>query len=635
MNDSLLRNAFQLHQSGRVAEAARLYDQILKDDPDHCDALYLLGVAHFQRGEFADALRCHDRALCLKPNLAEAYAGRGAALSSLGRHDEALAAYGRALDRNHGHTVAWNHPDNAMTALEQRAVLLVHLNRHADAIADYDQALARDPANAHLLYKRANALSIAKYYPEAIRDCEAVLCIAPDYPYARGVLVHSRLQACDWRGLEDEKVKISVGLAVGARVISPFNHKAISDSPAEQLQCARVWVTNEYPPAAPLWRGERYAHDRIRLAYVSADFNNSANASLMAGVYEHHDRKSFETVAISIGAHAAATPVRARLEAAFDQFLDMREKSPSEIAHRLRTMEIDIAVDLMGFTGECRPGIFAARPAPVQVNYLGFPGSMGADYIDYILADRTLIPERNASHYSEKIVYLPDTYQANDSKRAKGDRAFTRAELGLPENAFVFCGFHNAFKITPQVFDVWMRLLNALPGSVLWLLEDNPSAPQNLKHEAEQRGTAAERLIFPNRAAAEDHLARQRVADLFLDTFTCNAHTTASDALWVGLPVLTLTGESFAGRVAASLLTALGLPELITQKIADYETLALKLAKDPATLSAIRNKIARHRDTAPLFDTARFTRNLEAAYRTMWERHQSGEAPASFAVGSP
>jgi predicted O-linked N-acetylglucosamine transferase (SPINDLY family) len=340
--------------------------------------------------------------------------------------------------------------------------------------------------------------------------------------------------------------------------------------------------------------------------------------------------------AISIGSNAAPTPMRTRLEAAFEHFHDMPDKTPAEIAGAMRAQEIDIAVDLMGFTGECRPGIFAARPAPVQVNYLGFPGTMGADYIDYLIADRTLIPGHSAAFYSEAIVTLPDTYQANDSRRTRGSREFARAELGLPEDRFVFCAFHNAFKINPETFALWMRLLAAVPESVLWLLEDNAFMRANLAAAARADGIGAERLVFAPRVAVGDHLARLRAADLFLDAFPCGAHTTASDALWMGLPVLTRTGESFASRVAASLLTALGLPELITASAEDYETLALKLARDRKLLAALRGKVARQGTISPLFDTARFTRNLEAAYTTMWQRYQKGEPPAAFAVaGAP
>jgi predicted O-linked N-acetylglucosamine transferase (SPINDLY family) len=407
------------------------------------------------------------------------------------------------------------------------------------------------------------------------------------------------------------------------------------DDAEDQLRCARQWVKGRCPAVpTPLWRGERYAHEKVRVAYLSADFQQHATAFLVAGVFEHHDRARFETVLVSFGPDEDQSPMRARLVRACDRFIATEKKSDVEIAGLLRRMEIDVAVDLKGFTQGNRPGIFAQRPAPVQVNYLAHPGTMGADYIDYVLADETVIPREHQRFYSEKVVWLPDSYQANDNRRRVSDRAPTRAEAGLPESGFVFCCFNNSYKITPPVFEIWMRLLGATPGSVLWLLDDSPVATANLKSEAEARGVPAARLVFAARAEVEDHLARQTLADIFLDTSPCTAHTTASDALWCGLPVLTLLGHTFAGRVAASLLRAAGLPELIAPSLETYETMALKLASEPAAIAAMRERLLANRVSLPLFDTARFTRHLEAAFATMRERAQKGLPPDAFAVAS-
>jgi predicted O-linked N-acetylglucosamine transferase (SPINDLY family) len=395
---------------------------------------------------------------------------------------------------------------------------------------------------------------------------------------------------------------------------------------------ARVWATQKYPAApVPLWRGDVYRHDKIRVAYLSADYRTHATALLMAGVFEAHDRSRFEITAISFGADDKS-PMRARLEASFDRFIDVRSIGDAEVAKKLRDMEIDIAVDLKGYTQEGRPGILAHRPAPIQAQYLGYPGTMAAGYYDYVIADPIVIPEEQRPFFSEQVAYLPDTYQCNDSKRAIAPRAPRRSEMGLPENGFVFCCFNNNHKILPQMFDIWMRLLRQIDNSVLWLLQDNLAVVRNLSREAIARGVAPERLVFARRCMPADHLARQRLADLFLDTLPYNAHTTCSDALWAGLPVLTVQGDCFAGRVAASLLSAHGVPELITHSLEEYEAAALKLARDPAALTAIREKVVRHRDTHALFDTVRFTRNLEAAYLTMWERYQRGERPQTFSV---
>jgi len=401
------------------------------------------------------------------------------------------------------------------------------------------------------------------------------------------------------------------------------------------MDFARVWATQKYPAApVPLWNGDVYRHDKIRVAYLSADFRTHATALLMAGVFEAHDRARFETTAISFGADDRSA-MRARLEAGFDHFVDMRDVRDAEIAQRLRREEVDIVVDLKGFTQESRPGILAYRPAPIQAQYLGYPGTMAASYYDYVIADACVIPEEHRPFFSEQVAYLPDTYQCNDSKRAIAPRAPRRAEVGLPENGFVFCCFNNNHKILPEMFDIWMRLLRQVDNSVLWLLQDNQVVARNLSREAIARGVAPERLVFARRCLPAEHLARQRLADLFLDTLPYNAHTTCSDALWAGLPVVTVLGGCFAGRVAASLLSALGVPELIGRSLEEYEALALKLARDRTALAAIRDKVVRNRDTYPLFDTARFTRNLEAAYISMWERYQRGERPQTFAVDAP
>ncbi|HXJ01624.1 MAG TPA: hypothetical protein VNH44_10395, partial [Micropepsaceae bacterium] len=433
-----------------------------------------------------------------------------------------------------------------------------------------------------------------------------------------------RLHVCDWRGFTEARQEISAALLSGKRAIYPFGHLAISDSPAEQLQCARLSVRDLYPAStAPLWRGERYGHTKIRIAYVSGDFYAHAIPFLIAGVFEHHDRDRFETFAVSYGPDDKSK-MRARLENAFTRFLDVREESDAAIAAMLREMEIDIAVDVKGYTGGARPGILAFRPAPIQVNYLGYPGTMGADYIDYLIADRIVIPEEHRAYYSEQIVYLPDTYQSNDNRRRIAARAFDRADAGLPEDAFVFCCFNGSHKIMPDIFRAWMRILSKVSGSVLWLLEEHPAAAANLRREAQENGVAPERLFFAKRVALEAHLARLKLASLVLDTLPYGAHTTASDALWAGVPVLTRLGETFAGRVASSLLHAIGLPELVTHSLAQYESQACHLAQNTTLLAGIRAQLMRNRETMPLFDTARITRNLEAAYIEMWTRHQRG-----------
>jgi predicted O-linked N-acetylglucosamine transferase (SPINDLY family) len=601
------------------------YDDVITASPNHAQSWNNRGNALLALGREQEALASYDRALSLLPNYAEAWRNRGTTLLQFGRPEEALASFEKAVQVKPDFTPAW----------EDYAATLARLGRREDAIAAYDRALALAPDNPDLLYNRGNTHAILMHYDEAIRDCEAVLARAPDYPYARGVLIHSKLQSCNWRGLETEIWNISMALAAGKRVVSPFNLKALSDSPPEHLRVAQIWADQELPRAMkPRAQGARTGRERIRLAYVSGDFNNSAVATLMAGVFEHHDRRTFEIIAVSFGS-SARTPTRLRLESAFERLIDMRSRTDEEVANLLRDMETDIAVDLMGYTGECRSAIFARRPAPLQVNYLGFPGTMGASFMDYIIADPTVIPEDQQRHYAERVAYLPYCYLPADRTRAVAERTPSRAEVGLPPSGFIFVSFNNSYKFHPVMFGVWMRLLRAVEGSVLWLPENNATARRNLIREAEARGVAGSRIVFaPAVPDPAEHLARLSLADLFLDTLPYNAHSTAIDALWAGVPIVTLLGNSFAGRVAASALKAVDLPELIAKTPAEYEAMALGLARDPAALAALRAKLGRNRMTMALFDTARFTRDLEAVFMAMWERHRRGERPASFAVAS-
>jgi predicted O-linked N-acetylglucosamine transferase (SPINDLY family) len=405
-------------------------------------------------------------------------------------------------------------------------------------------------------------------------------------------------------------------------------------SAEDQLRCARLYAADRYPPnASALWQGEKYRHDKIRLAYMSGEFREQATSYLTADLFECHDRSAFTLYGIATGA-SDGSPMRMRLEKAFDVFVDGTAQSDSELAEFIHESEIDILVNLNGYFGLDRTGVFAMRPVPVQVNYLGYPGTMGAPYMDYIIADSHVIPHDERVHYSECVCYLPDTYQPNDRKKAVSGRIFSRAECALPETGVIFCCFNNNHKILPAMFDVWMRLLAGVDGSVLWLLEGNAVVRRNLMAEAERRGISSERLVFAPMLPLADHLSREKLADIFLDTLPHNAHTTASDALWCGIPLVTCLGETFAGRVAASLLNAIGLPELITTSLQDYEELALKLARDPALLDAVKAKLARNKDGAALFDTPRFTRYIEDAYRVMCERAERGLPPAGFVVES-
>ncbi len=446
------------------------------------------------------------------------------------------------------------------------------------------------------------------------------------------MLFHTQLHCADWSNYFDSQEKILTAINAGQHGYTPFQVLAICESAAIQQKCAITYTSDKYPVAETLLVKEQcYQHDKIRIAYLSDDFREHAMAFLMAGVFEQHDKNRFEIIAVSFSPEDSSETGQ-RLKNSFSQFIDVSRLGNHEVALLIEELEIDIAVDLMGYTGQCRTTIFSFHPAPVQVNYLGYPATMGATYMDYIFADSYLIPAAYQECYSEKIAYLPDCFQANDDRRLISAEKITRTQAGLPETGFVFCAFNNSYKISPVFFEIWMRLLKSVPGSVLWLVTDNPFVQSNFRNAAIQHGVEPERLVYASRMKYAEHLARFQLADLFLDTLPFNAGTTASDALWAGVPVITCSGEVFAARMAGSLLHALGLPELVTQNLAEYEALALKIAMTPVLSAEIRTKLAENRRTYPLFNTARFCRHLEAAYTTMWQRHQRGESPASFAV---
>jgi protein O-GlcNAc transferase len=620
----LLQEGLALHRRGAVDEAAARYPDVLRADPANADALYYLALISCQHGRFEEGSELARKSLDSDPKQARSHVILGRAWHALGRNDDALSSFDRAI------ALA---PELA-PAHANRADVLSKIGRNAEALDSYDRALALAPDSVADWMNRAVALIAVNRHDEAVTSFDRGFALDPDFAQAddfRAPLLLSKLRICDWSDFAAETEELLAMVRAEKPLNLPYAIVAIPSSPAEQLQCARRYVQDQ-PAYPPLWQGEVYAHDRLRVAYLSADFNEHPTAYLTAGLFEQHDRSRFEITALSFGQNDNS-PARRRLEAAFEHFIDVRDRSDQDIAALVRRSEIDIAVDLMGFTKDHRLGVLARRAAPIQVNYLGYPGTTGAPYMDYILADATVIPEDHDAFYAERVVRLPGTYQINDNRRAIGQRTPTRGECGLPQSAFVFCCFNNPQKITPEIFDIWMRLLQATEGSVLWLITGIAKAAANLRLEAEKRGVAPERLIFAPKASVADHLARHRLADLCLDTLPYNAHTTASDALWAGLPVLTCLGETFAGRVAASLLKAIGLDALITHSFAEYEALALRLAREPAYLASLKDALNRNRDTSLLFDTQGATRHIEAAYLTMAEIARRHEKPRSFKVG--
>ena len=620
--DVLSNQGNALYMLERFNDALHSYNLALQTNPNHVNSLSNRGSALLELKQPEAALASFQQALSLQPDHLSCINNMGNALFLLNRHHEAEAYYQRVL------VTQPNHID----ALYNRGCVLAELQHYDDALTCFERLLQQQPHSEKALFGRGNALKQLKRYPEAIACWQQLLDRAPDYPYLRGSLFSLRQSCCDWTDYTHQEHAMIQAVLAGKKASTPFGFLTATANPAAQLQCARQYVAHENPPRLPaVWQGEIYAHTRIKVAYLSADYYNHATAYLMVELLARHNRQHFEIIGISFGPDPQDI-MRQRLEGLFDTFIDVRERSDRDIALLLRELEIDIAIDLKGFTQDSRMNILAYRPAPIQINYLGYPGTLGADYIDYIIADHHLIPNNKIQFYKEHVVRLPDCYQVNDRQRLVAPDTPTRANVGLPEQGFVFCSFNNHYKITPTIFAIWMRLLQQVPDSILWQLCDDPMAMANLRKEAQQHGIDPARLVFAERMSSPKHLARQRLADLFLDTQYYNAHTTASDALWMGLPLLTCQTDAFAGRVAASLLYAVGLPELVTHNLANYEALALKLATTPALLATTKAKLLAQRDTCALFDTDRYCHHLEVAYLTLWQRYQNGEAPTAFDV---
>jgi len=615
-----LGNALRASGNGELALAS--YDLALRLAPDHVATLSNQAALLTGLGRLSDALSVHDRLLRLVPKEADVHARRASLLNSLERFTEALAGFDAALQID----------PRLADAHFGRGLALHRLDRLTDALSAYDRAIAIDPGHADAHNNRGLLLNALRRVEEAILSYEQALRIRPDQEFLLGTLQHAKMRVCDWRDFDDLTLRLETDVLAGRRVTMPFAALSLTDNPEVHAAAARTYAQARLPAPAPAdAAGRCRVGGRIRLGYFSADFYTHATAYLVAELLERHDREQFEVLAFALGP-PRDDAIRRRIMAGVDRFTVVGAMPDADAIRLAREAGVDIAIDLNGYTQDSRSGIFAGRCAPVQVNFLAYPGTMASACMDYIVADHTVIARQASGWFTEKVVRMPHSYQVNDSRRQVSERVFTRTELGLPEHGFVFCSFNNTHKILPPVFDAWMRILSAVPGSVLWLLQDNPQAANNLRMQALQRGVDPDRLVFAGRLPTAEHLSRHRQADLFLDTFPYNAHTTASDALWMSLPVLTRPGQSFPSRVAASLLKAVGLPELIAETPEDYERMAIALARDPQSLASYRWRLDDARLSAPLFDTARFARDIEWAYREMHERNVAGLEPSDITV---
>ncbi len=612
-------------QTSATENTLKHYQQVLLHNPKDLDAQINCANLCVELKRYEEAVGYFRRlARILKTNqdvrnaLCYALQALGNESHSQGRYLMAEACFKEALEYQPDNAAYWYNLGNAQRELAKPKA----------ALASFQQSIKFNPDDADTHNNLGNVQRESGQLDLAIVSYQQALKLNPNLHHAKVHLVHQKQHICDWQGLQDDinEIRHWVNMLPQAQ-ISPFAFLAMpTTTAAEQKTCTDNWVKNRY--AALVAHGRKIdfkyspANKKIKIGYLSADFRLHPLAFLVSELIELHDRSQFEIIAFSYGVDDKSN-ARARLEKAFDQFYDIRHLSEINAAKKINACNIDILVDLTGFTQTSRSGIAALRPAPVNVNWLGFPGTMGAlndkSLFDYILTDSFISPPETANHYAEKLAILPHCYQPNDRKRPISKTPL-RAACGLPEGAFVFCCFNQTFKITPDVFAVWMRLLKAAPNSVLWLLDCNIWAKQNLIREAVAQGVDKEKLIFAPRVAIADHLARHAHADLFLDTLPYNAHTTCSDALWMGLPVLTCAGNTFAARVAGSLLNAINLTELITYNLQDYENKALYLVNNPDNLLAVRQKLLADRMSSALFDTDEFVRSLEEIYQKMWKR---------------
>jgi len=680
-------------QTERAVEGIRLLKSSLIKDPKQFWAHNALGVGLLNTKKFQEAIFSFNKALILKPDYIDAYFNLGKTQRALRQYKDAIVSYSKCIDLDKGYASAYNNigtiylddlqeyeksvanfqkfvtlvPDSSLglynlgTALKElkryddalvsydRAIQLKpdyaeaysnqgvtfgELKRYDDALVSYDRAIQLKPDYAEAYYNQGVTFGELKRYDDALVSYDRAIQLKPDVDYLFGNVIHTKMHLCDWGNLDTLVNQLTEKIIKHQVSTTPFITLALIDNPELQKQSAETYINDKHPTSNALPKIRKYLkHQKIRIGYFSADFHNHATMHLMAELFECHDKNKFELIAFSFGPDQQ-DEWRQKAISSFDQFIDVRSNSDIEVASLARELTIDIAVDLKGFTRDGRASIFAHRAAPIQVNYLGYPGTMGAEYMDYIIADPILIPDDKREHYSEKIAYLPNSYQVNVKERLISDKSLSRKEVGLPDNAFVFCSFNNNYKITPETFDRWMRILQLVEGSILWIFKSNETAVENLKKEAELRGIDSSRLVFASFLPVEEHLKRIQLADLFLDTLPCNAHTTASDALRVGLPVITLMGESFASRVAASLLNAVGLPELITTTPKGYESLAIELATKPKFLREIKDKLFTNLSTSPLYNTKLFTQDIETAYQEMYQFYQAELAPDHIYVKS-
>lgn len=615
--EEYFQNAIKFHQAGRLGEAAAMYDELLKHFPSHADCLNLRGSIALQQGHQDAALQLFEWAIAAAPQYAGAHANRGQALHRMGRVEPALQSYTRALELA---------PHEIQPRIA-RASLLLDFGRHQEAVADCDALMTQGVSSDQVLTMRARALRALGRKAEALNDLERAYTTAPETELLAGDIAFLSLQLGDWKNFDAKVARVKSGIERGHFSTEPLVATYLPLSAAHQRDAASIFARRHGLARQSQLETKRPRGEPLRIGYFSSDFFDHVSSHLMIKMLEAHDRRNVETIAFAFGGKADA--FREMVAKSVNTFIDVASLPDDQIVALARSKSLHIAVDINGYAGGSRPKVFSQGVAPIQVNYLGYPGTLGSSCHDYIIGDSDVTPLADAHDFTESIVTMPHSYQPNSTiKLSALAPPPRRQELGLPEHGFVFCCFNAPHKVTPDVFDVWMRVLSAVDASVLWLLESDPAFAVNIKAEAALRGVAPERIVFSPRVPIGQYLSRYAYADAFLDTFHYNAHTTGGDALLMGVPLVTRRGTTFAGRVGASLLSAAGLPELIAETVEDYEALALRLARDTEFHAAIHDRLKTKVRSSPLFLPQQYARDLEAAYGAMWDRYEHGLAPA-------
>jgi predicted O-linked N-acetylglucosamine transferase (SPINDLY family) len=655
----LLNQAIEKFQCGDYEQSQTLLSIALKINPKNFNALFLSGVVKGIQNNHSEALGFFQKALKIDPSSSLTHLNMGKALSELNRDRDAIKSYKQSSLIDPGNAEVWlgygkslqklddfngaidkydtaldingNYPE----ALANKALLLHYLDRSNEALEYFSKALRINENIPEIWANAGNTFSDIKDFENALICYKKALSISPSIDYLLGDYLYAKMQVADWTELKNIQIECINNVAQEKKVITPFQFLAVEDDPALQKICAQTFVAGKYENSLKpnLYKSKTKDHPKLKIGYLSPDFRNHPVSHLLAEVLESHNSDKYEIYGIYVGVKTNDS-MHERLKTSFDYFLDCGKLSDTEISSRLKALDLNILVDLAGHTSKSRLGVFKDRVAPIQISYLGYPGTTGANFIDYIIADATIIPRESSEHYSEKPIYLPHCFQANDSGRQISQRNITREEFNIPPDVFVFCCFNNIYKLNPNIFDIWSQILYQVPNSVLWLSSTNNIVQVNLKNEMRNRGISECRIIFCPRAEYSNYLSSYRLADLFLDTLPFNAGTTASDALWAGLPVLTQSGKSFSGRMATSLLKSLFLNELISSSEQEYISIAVDLAKNPSKLASLKNKLAIKKSTSPLFDGKAFCRDIERAYEIIYKRFMDGEAPITIEIKS-